>query len=355
MNREQIENILSKIVHPDTGKDIVSENMVDNIIVGDDKIQFTLIFEKARDPWMVSIKRNCEQAIRNSIPDFKGAISIFIKEGTTKKTPKPEKPKSFAEGIKNIIAISSAKGGVGKSTVTANLAVALSKLGYSVGVLDSDIYGPSQPTMFGVENYEPGVEIVDGIEMIIPAENYGVKMMSIGFFINPNDALIWRGPMANNALKQMIHQTGWGELDFLLIDLPPGTGDVHLSVISELKIDGAVIVGTPQKIALADVVRGIEMFKNKNINIPLLGVIENMAWFTPAELPDNKYYIFGKGGVKELAEKENLPLLGEIPLILSVRESADNGSPIALQDNASGIIYKNIAEKMVSELAKTSK
>lgn len=352
MNSDLILKELTKIVHPESGKDIVSLGMVDNIVTSDDKIQFTLVFEKSRDPWAVSIKRNAEQAISDAFPEFKGSISIFIKEAPPKKSAKPDEQKSLTSDIADIIAVSSAKGGVGKSTVTANIAVALSRLGYSVGVLDADIYGPSQPTMFGLEGYVPEAKSIEGHDVIIPAEKFGVKIMSIGFFINPADALIWRGPMAVSALRQLIHQTQWGKLDYLLIDLPPGTGDVHLSIISELKITGAVIVSTPQKVAIADVVRGIEMFKTDKINIPVLGVVENMAWFTPEELPENKYYIFGKEGMKDLAREQGIRLLGEIPLIMGIRESADNGTPIALTGSAAGDIYIDLSKEIVVELGK---
>ena len=244
-------------------------------------------------------------------------------------------------------------GGVGKSTVTANLAVALARTGYRTGVLDADIYGPSQPMMFGVEDYRPEGENIEGKEWIVPAEAYGVKVMSIGFFIPPGDALMWRGPMATNALRQMIHQTLWGPLDFLLLDLPPGTGDVHLSVISEMKVDGALIVTTPQRVALADVVRGVHMFRNEKVNIPVLGLVENMAWFTPAELPDNRYYIFGQGEAARLAEREKLPLLASIPLIRSVSEAADSGRPVAAAESPDGKFYDLLAEGVVAGLSKS--
>ena len=251
-----------------------------------------------------------------------------------------------------MIAISSAKGGVGKSTVTANLAVALQRMGYRVGILDADIYGPSQPKMFGVEGYLPDAVQEEGTDRIVPAESMDIRLMSIGFFIKPTDALLWRGAMAVSALKQMIHQTKWGTLDFLLADLPPGTGDVHLSIIGELKIDSAVIVSTPQQVAVADVVRGVEMFRNENVNIPVAGIIENMAWFTPEELPENRYYLFGKGGARRFAEENGIDLLGEIPIIQSIMEGADTGTPSVSIDARVEPYYREIADRIVDKVVK---
>ena len=330
MDQNDILEVLRRVQHPETGTDLVSRGMIENLIVTGDKIQFTLAFSRSRDPFAASLKKACETILSETFPQYAGHISVFIKEAPPKKIePKKPEPGSWTGGIKHIIAVSSAKGGVGKSTVTANLAVALQRMGYRVGILDADIYG------------------------IYPALSMGVKVMSIGFFINPKDALIWRGPMATNALRQLTHQTDWGELDFLLIDMPPGTGDIHLSLMQDLKISGAIIVSTPQKIALADVRRGIGMFRAKQINIPVLGIVENMAWFTPAELPANRYYIFGKGGAQELARSENIPLLAEIPLIQSVREAADAGTPVATQESTSAAFYTGLAKNLVTELEKT--
>ncbi len=248
----------------------------------------------------------------------------------------------------------SGKGGVGKSTVTANLALSLRAMGYRVGILDADIYGPSQPKMFGVEGYVPDAVREEGIDKILPAEVRGLRLMSIGFFVKPTDALLWRGAMAVNALRQMIHQTDWGELDFLLADLPPGTGDIHLSIIGELKIDAAVIVSTPQQIAVADVVRGVEMFRNPNVNIPVAGIVENMAWFTPAELPENRYYLFGRGGARAYAEASGTDFLGEIPIIQSVMEGGDAGTPAAATDPLTESYYRDIASKIVDKVTKTA-
>ena len=348
---EKIRHLLTSVVHPETGQDIVGSGFIEHIASGAGKITVVLRFAKARDPFAVKIKNQAEEILRREFPQQN--VMVVIKEGGAAPRPEP-KLKTTTGGIAKVIAVASGKGGVGKSTVTANLAVALRNMGYRVGILDADIYGPSMPTMFGVEGYQPaGDEEEEGTPRIYPALSMGVKVMSIGFFINPKDALIWRGPMATNALRQLTHQTDWGELDFLLIDMPPGTGDIHLSLMQDLKISGAIIVSTPQKIALADVRRGIGMFRAKQINIPVLGIVENMAWFTPAELPANRYYIFGKGGAQELARSENIPLLAEIPLIQSVREAADAGTPVATQESTSAAFYTGLAKNLVTELEKT--
>ena len=254
--------------------------------------------------------------------------------------------------VKKVIGVVSGKGGVGKSMTSALLACAMARRGYHCGILDADIYGPSQPKMFGLEGYLPEAEQVDGQDIILPAEAMDMKIMSIGFFIKPSDALLWRGAMAVNALRQMIHQTRWGALDFLLVDLPPGTGDIHLSIISELKIDTAVIVSTPQQIAVADVRRGVEMFRNPQVNIPLAGIVENMAWFTPEELPENRYYLFGKGGARRFAEENGIDLLGEIPIIQSIMEGADTGTPSVSIDARVEPYYREIADRIVDKVVK---
>lgn len=344
--QQQIEKLIDQIPHPETGEGIVSSGFVESITATDEKITVTLQFAKVRDPFAVKIKNQVQLLIEETMPQMKGSVVVIIKEAAPKKVQKPEVP-SATGAIANVIAIASGKGGVGKSTVTANLATTLRDMGFRVGVLDADIYGPSQPTMFGVEEYLPDAVNENGFDYIIPAEVDDIKLMSIGFFIKSTDALMWRGVMASNALKQLIHQTKWGTLDFLLIDLPPGTGDIHLSLLTELKVTGAVIVSTPQKVALADVVRGVEMFKHEQVNTPLLGIIENMAWFTPAELPDNRYYIFGRGGASVYAEQNDIPLLGEIPIIQSIMESADGGKPAAACDEMVGEYYRTIGEKIV--------
>lgn len=259
-------------------------------------------------------------------------------------------------GIQNIIAVASGKGGVGKSTVAANLAVTLAKMGFKVGILDADIYGPSVPTMFDTEGAKPVSVEMDGKNLMKPIENYGVKMLSIGYFSGANQAVVWRGPMASKALNQMIRDAAWGELDFLLIDLPPGTGDIHLSIIQEVPVTGAVIVSTPQHIALADVRKGIAMFQMESINIPVLGLIENMSYFTPEELPENKYYIFGKQGARYLADDLGIPVLGEIPIVQSIREASDVGRPASLQEGTViGDVYKSVAQNMIESLVKRNK
>ena len=355
IRNEDILTLLRSILHPESGENLVDLGMVENLNVSEERISLTLSFARHRDPLASSLKKNVEKVILTHYPQYQDKITIFIKEAAPKPKPQPvdrEHPASNLAGVKNIIAVSSAKGGVGKSTVTANLAVALSRMNYRVGVLDADLYGPSQPTLFNLENYSPVGEQIDGEERIIPGESLGIKLMSIGFFIDASDALIWRGPMATNALRQMIRQTLWGELDFLLIDMPPGTGDIHLSILQEMSLSGAIIVSTPQKMALADVVRGISMFRNEKIGIPVLGLVENMAWFTPEELPDHKYYLFGKEGTKRLAEEEHLPLLAQIPLIQNIRESSDEGKPVSTEEGLTSEYYRLLAKRMIEELDK---
>lgn len=348
---EKIRHLLTSVVHPETGQDIVGSGFIEHIASGAGKITVVLRFAKARDPFAVKIKNQAEEILRREFPQQN--VMVVIKEGGAAPRPEP-KLKTTTGGIAKVIAVASGKGGVGKSTVTANLAVALRNMGYRVGILDADIYGPSQPKMFGVEGYVPDAVREEGIDKILPAEVRGLRLMSIGFFVKPTDALLWRGAMAVNALRQMIHQTDWGELDFLLADLPPGTGDIHLSIIGELKIDAAVIVSTPQQIAVADVVRGVEMFRNPNVNIPVAGIVENMAWFTPAELPENRYYLFGRGGARAYAEASGTDFLGEIPIIQSVMEGGDAGTPAAATDPLTESYYRDIASKIVDKVTKTA-
>ncbi|MCD8186041.1 MAG: Mrp/NBP35 family ATP-binding protein [Rikenellaceae bacterium] len=348
MRNEQILAALSAVVHPDARQDIVSLGLVEEVTAREDGIRFTLHFPKARDPFVNSLRKAAVSTLEQAFPEYAGRISVRVKEAAPKVPEKKQRSTSTGK-ITNVLAVSSAKGGVGKSTVTANLAVALVQKGYRVGVLDADIYGPSMPKMFGLEGYTPLAEEVEGKELILPAESHGVKVNSIGFFIKPDDALVWRGAMATNALRQLIHQTAWGEPDVLLIDMPPGTGDIQLTIIQELAVTGAVIVSTPQPIALADVVRGISMYRAEGIGVPVLGLVENMAWFTPAELPDHKYYIFGREGVKKLAEREQLPLLGQIPLVQSVRESGDEGRPVAAGDTITGLSFADLADRVMQQ------
>ncbi len=346
---EQIKALLQTIVHPERGCDIVQGGMVSAVTADERHIAVTLHFTKVRDPFALKIKAQVEERLRAAFPDR--PVTVIVREGGAAPRPEP-KHRTTTGGIAKVIAVASGKGGVGKSTVTANLAIALRNQGFRVGVLDADIYGPSQPKMFGVEGYLPDAVQVDGEDRIVPAESMEVKLMSIGFFIKPTDALLWRGAMAVNALKQMIHQTEWGTLDFLLADLPPGTGDVHLSIINELKIDAAVIVSTPQQVAVADVVRGVEMFRNEQVNIPVAGIIENMAWFTPEELPDNRYYLFGRGGARRYAEEHGVELLGEIPIVQSIMEGAEEGHPAVGIDPRVEGWYRAIAEKVVEKAMK---
>lgn len=338
-----IMDALEKVRYPGNGKDLVTAGMVeDDIRIEGMKVSFSIVFEKPNDPFIKSVIKAAETAILTYVsPDveIKGNIRAVAPE-----IIRPE-PDELLPDVKNIIAISSGKGGVGKSTVAANLAVALAGLGYKVGLLDADIFGPSQPKMFNVEDARPFMEEVNGRELIQPAENYGVKMLSIGFFVNKNDAILWRGSMASNALKQLISDANWGELDYFLIDLPPGTSDIHLTLVQTLPVTGAVIVTTPQDVALADVIRGVSMFQSKAVDVPVLGLIENMSWFTPEELPDNKYYIFGKEGGRALAEKLGLKLLGQVPIVQSIRESGDHGVPVALNS-------ESVLGETFSELAK---
>ena len=342
---------LTNVRYPGTGKNLVEAGMVeDNIRIEGMKVSFSLVFEKPTDPFMKSIVKAAETAILTYVSrdvEIQGNISV-----KTMQTPRPEVTQLLPQ-VKNIVGISSGKGGVGKSTVSANLAVALAKLGYKVGLLDADVFGPSMPKMFQVEDARPYAEKVDGREMIVPVEKYGVKLLSIGFFVDPDQATLWRGGMASNALKQLIGDALWGELDYFLIDLPPGTSDIHLTVVQTLAMTGAVVVSTPQDVALADARKGINMFTNEKVNVPILGLVENMAWFTPAELPENKYYIFGKEGAKRLAEEMNVPLLGQIPIVQSIREGGDNGRPVALdEDSITGRAFLSLAASLVRQVDK---
>ena len=347
--KEKIIELLGSLIHPETGEDLVKSGFVEQVNASDEHISVALHFAKARDPFAFKLKAQAEALLREAFPA--ATVTVMLREGTPRK-PQQQEHRTTTGAIRHVVAVASGKGGVGKSTVTANLAVALRNMGYRVGVLDADIYGPSQPRMFGVEGYLPDAVQEDGIDQIVPARAQDIELMSIGFFIKPTDALLWRGAMAVNALRQMIHQTRWGELDFLLTDLPPGTGDIHLSIIGELKIDAAVIVSTPQQVAVADVVRGVELFRNPQVNIPVAGIIENMAWFTPAELPENRYYIFGRGGARAFAERSGVDFLGEIPIVQSIMEGGEEGRPAAGIDPRVEEYYREIAEKVVSKVMK---
>ena len=349
LNRQSILEALVHVRYPGTGKDIVSSGMVqDNLVIEGNKVTFSIYFEKPNDPFGKSVVKAAEQAIHTYVGeevDIKGNVEIIFKEA-----PAP-KPASILPNVKNIIAVSSGKGGVGKSTVSSNLAISLAALGYKVGLLDADILGPSLPKMFGVESAHPEMTEIDGKHMIMPIEKYGIKMVSIGFFVDPAQALVWRGTVASNALKQLITDTQWGELDYFVMDLPPGTGDIHLTLVQTMGITGAIVVTTPQEVALADARKGINMFTGEKVNVPVLGIVENMAWFTPAELPENKYYIFGKDGGKRLADELEVPLLGQIPLVQSIRECGDAGRPVAVSnDSIMSMAFRSLAENVVERV-----
>jgi len=343
-----ITDALSTVRYPGTGKDIVTSGMVeDTIRIDGNKVSFSMKFEKPNDPFIKSVLKAAETAIHTFV-DKAVEVTIEVKAAQVAR-PVLEK---LLPGVKNILAISSGKGGAGKSTVSANLAVALAAQGYKVGLLDADIFGPSIPKMFDIENARPVVSKIEGRDLIEPEEKYGVKILSIGFFVNPDDAVVWRGGMASNALKQLISDGNWGELDYFLLDLPPGTSDIQLTLVQTLSITGAIVVSTPQQVALADARKGISMFQGDKVNVPVIGLVENMAWFTPEELPDNRYYLFGREGCKELAEELKLPLLGQIPIVQSICESGDLGKPIALdQDSITGQAFTYLAIRVVEETA----
>lgn len=350
--KSDIIKALENVIHPEYEKDIVSLEMVQNLQVDGKKVSFILNLKKANDPFVNSLRNASINAIRTHVGEDVEVVGNIEVKGEAAPAPAPVNEGPLP-GVKNIIAIASGKGGVGKSTVAANLAVSLALNGYQVGLIDADVYGPSIPKMFGVEDKRPVLDKVNGKDQIIPIEKYGVKLLSIGFFVDQSEALVWRGPMATSALKQLITDGAWGALDYLLIDLPPGTGDIHLTMVQTIPVTGAVIVSTPQDVALADAIKGISMFAGKQINVPVLGLIENMAWFTPEELPDNKYYIFGQGGCKKLAEEKGLPLLGQIPLVQSIREGGDSGKPISIQQNS--VIAKAFTELSIAIITQVEK
>ena len=348
----QIKQWLYEVEHPAKGdKNIVELGMVEKIEAGDGSITVTLAFAKHRDPLAEYLIGSAKAAIiRNAPAGTKVEVKTIIKEEAPKKKQGLDLGFEELANVKHIIGIASGKGGVGKSTVSVNLATALARLGYKVGLADADVYGPSVPKMTATEAEMPDAIVNGEQEVIMPLEKYGVKWMSIGYFAKPEQALIWRGPMACNALKQMILQVRWGELDFLLIDMPPGTGDIHISLVHDIPMEGAVIVSTPQDVALADVEKGVNMFRNESVNKPIFGLVENMAWFTPAEHPDERYYIFGQGGGQRMAQKYNIPLLGQIPIVQSIREGGDNGEPAALSTRPDGLAFLGLAEKLAEIL-----
>lgn len=345
-SQSDILKALSTVQDPDLKRDLVTLGMIKDIKVASDRVGFTVVLTTPACPLKEKIRTDCEEAVRRVIgPQI--ALDINMTSSVTSLRDNAQ----LLPGVKNIIAIASGKGGVGKSTVTSNLAVALAKSGAKVGLIDADIYGPSIPTMFNCEYEQPMVRQINGKNTIIPIEQYGVKLISIGFLAPPDSAVVWRGPMASSALKQFFTDTEWGDLDYLLIDLPPGTSDIHLTLVQTVPVTGAVIVTTPQKVALADANKGLSMFKQPQINVPVLGVVENMAYFTPDELPNNKYYIFGKDGGKNLSEKHNVPLLGQIPLVQGIRESGDSGLPAVLKEGITANAFMELAETLARHVA----
>lgn len=332
---------LSTVRYPGNGQSIVELGMVaDDIRIDGAKVSFSLIFAKPTDPFMRSLVKSCEAAIHTRIsPDVEVTVSTVVPEAPKEKAP-------VLPGVKNIIGISSGKGGVGKSTVAANLAVALAREGYKVGLLDADIFGPSMPKMFGLENEQLYMHEVNGRQLIIPAERYGVKVLSIGFLVDKNAPVLWRGGMASNALRQLIEEADWGELDYFLIDMPPGTSDIHLTLVQTLAMTGVVVVSTPQEVALADARKGIAMFMSDKINVPVLGLVENMAWFTPEQHPDEQYFIFGRDGGVRLAKELGIRLLAQIPLVGSICDRADGGEPIALGDSITAQAFLHLAHEV---------
>lgn len=340
-----ITDVLATVMYPGTKKNLIESGMLaDDVRIDGMKVSFTLLFPKETDPFLKSTLKATEAALHYHISKD---IEVEIKTEFASK-PRPEVGKLLPQ-VKNIIAVSSGKGGVGKSTVSANLAIALAKLGYRVGLLDADVFGPSMPKMFDVEGARPYATQIDGRDLIEPVEKYGVKLLSIGFFVGKETATLWRGSMASNALKQLIADANWGELDFFILDTPPGTSDIHLTLLQTLAITGAVIVSTPQDVALADARKGIDMYRNEKVNVPILGLIENMAWFTPAELPENRYYLFGQEGCKRLAEEMHVPLLAQIPIVQSICENGDQGTPAALDvETMTGQAFINLAQAVVT-------
>ncbi|MDL5045697.1 Mrp/NBP35 family ATP-binding protein [Oscillatoria amoena NRMC-F 0135] len=343
ITKDDVLKALSTVEDPDLKRDLVTLGMIRDVSVTNEGISFTVVLTTPACPLREKIRQDCLDAVTSIAGSFPIDLTI-TSSVTTARSQAPLLPL-----VKNIVAVASGKGGVGKSTVTTNLAVALAQSSAKVGLIDADIFGPSIPTMFSCEYEQPGVEVVNGKNMIVPIEQYGVKLMSIGFLAPPDSAVVWRGPMASSALKQFFSETVWGELDYLLIDLPPGTSDIHLTLVQTVPVTGAVIVTTPQKVALADAQKAIAMFRQPQINVPVLGIVENMAWFTPEELPQNRYYIFGKGGGQNLSEKHNVPLLGQVPLVQGIRESGDSGLPAVLKEGA--IAFRDLAESLARQIA----
>ncbi len=352
--KEQVLNALRKVSHPEKGSDIVTLGMVGDIRSDADGISLVLVPEKSNDPFLNSIKSSCVRAIKESLGADTVVSSIEVKPRiVVEKMAAPKR--EVLPGVKNIVAVSSGKGGVGKSTVAVNLAVALARMGYATGLLDADIFGPSVPRMFDAGGYRPEVKSENGTDLIIPMEKYGVKILTIGFFVKESDAVIWRGPMASSFLKQLISQGDWGELDYLIFDLPPGTSDIHLTLVQEVPVTGAIVVTTPQEVALADARKGIAMFRSESVNVPVLGLVENMSHFETPDLPGKKYYIFGKEGGRRLAAESKTELLGQIPIVESICDGGDRGRPVALDDSITGDAFMRLAEKVVVQVEKRNR
>ena len=347
-----ITDALATVTYAGTKKNLIeSEMLADTPSINSNKVKIVLVFPRDTDPFLKSTVKAAEAAIHYYVGK---EVEVEI-ELEYKSAPRPEVGKLLPQ-VKNIIAVSSGKGGVGKSTVSANLAISLARLGYKVGLLDTDIFGPSMPKMFNVEDARPWAEEKDGRQLIVPVEQYGVKLLSIGFFVNKDTATLWRGGMACSALKQLIADADWGDLDYFILDTPPGTSDIHLSLLQTLAITGAIIVSTPQQVALADARKGIDMYTNDKVNVPILGLVENMAWFTPAELPENRYYIFGKEGCKNLAKEMNVPLLAQIPLVQGICENGDSGTPAALDvASPTGQAFIALAQSVVTVVNRRNK
>ncbi|MCX2742249.1 Mrp/NBP35 family ATP-binding protein [Mangrovivirga sp. M17] len=346
ITKEKVLSALGEVIDPDLKKDLVTLGMIEDIAIEDKKVSFKVVLTTPACPLKEIIKNDCLKAIeRNLGSDIEVDIDMTSRV-TTIRDNSPVLPQ-----VKNIIAVASGKGGVGKSTITANLAVALKNEGAKVGIIDADIFGPSIPTMFNCEKEQPSVREVNGKNLLQPLEQYGIQLMSIGFLAPPDQAVVWRGPMASSAFRQFFTDTEWGELDYLLIDLPPGTSDIHLTLVQTVPVTGAVIVTTPQKVALSDAQKGLAMFKQPQINVPVLGIVENMAYFTPEELPDNKYHIFGEGGGRKFAEINNVPFIGEIPLVMGIRESGDSGYPVTMKDSPVADNFRALARSLAQEVA----
>lgn len=351
ITKTQIEMALSHVNDPDLGQSLIALGMIENIEIEGLKVKFDLVLTTPACPMKKKMSDDCVNAIHEYV-DRNAEVEINL----TSRQPKPIDKNEFLPTVKHVIAVASGKGGVGKSTVAANLAISLAKTGAKVALVDADIYGPSIPIMFDVQDEQIYGMEKDGKTYMLPIEKYGIKLMSIGFFVDTNKAMVWRGPMASSTLKQLIGETWWDEIDYMVVDMPPGTGDIQLTIAQTLPVSGAIIVSTPQQVALADVVRGVEMFQQEGINIPVLGFVENMAYFTPAELPNNKYYIFGKEGCSKLAQQMNIPLLSEIPLVQSIAESGDKGNPISLAyGTPESMAFATLAENTVKEICKLNK